>query len=134
MNVLFKNLNSSFSEEQQKTILDFVKFIQRELPLKNDIEINFTKERVHGMTTGLRMPPNKMFILVKDRLIVDILRTIAHEWAHELQHQKLGLTGKEKVQKIGGPEEDFANIMAGILFKSFEKNHPGRERVVYNEE
>lgn len=132
--VNLKNIKSTFDLGQEEVVLEFIKFLQSELPLKTDVVIEFTNERVHNMTTGLRKSPNIIYILSKDRLLVDILRTIAHEWAHEIQHQKLGLGEKEKVQKIGGPEEDFANIMAGILFKSYEKQFPHKKKIVYNED
>jgi hypothetical protein len=65
--------------------------------------------------------------------LVDILRTLAHEWIHEFQHQKLGLKEKTKVQDIGGPEENMANIIAGIFMKQFQKEYPEMDKVLYDE-
>jgi len=52
---------------------------------------------------------------------------------HEYQHQKLNLDNKKKIQDIGGPEENMANTLSGILVKLFAKKHPETENLLYNE-
>lgn len=132
MKVCLKN-NKSISLEQGKVIKDFVKMIQQEVPLKRDIHINFIPERDVNMTTGVRFPKGKIFVLSGNRLLIDILRTLAHEWVHEYQHQKMGLKDTEKIQDIGGPEENMANILSGIFVKQFEKQHPNHSKLLYGE-
>ena len=134
MRVHLKNIKNNFSEEQVITIKNFIEYLQRELPLKDEININFTSSREPHMTTGLRMPPHELFVLSKNRMVIDVLRTLSHEWAHEFQHQKLGLKNDEKTPNIGGPVEDFANVVSGIMVKSFEKNNEGSKKVLYNEQ
>ncbi len=134
MKIPLKNIKSHFNEQQELVVKDFVKFLQKELPLKKDVKLIFTAERPHGMTTGLRMTGNIIYILSKNRLIADILRTISHEWMHEYQHQSLGLDEKEKTQNIGGPDENLANIVSGIIFKKFEKNNEKYKKIIYSEE
>ena len=132
MKVKLNNINKFFSQEELSLIEDYICFLQDELPLINDIFVKFMSERDGKMTTGVRIPPNKMFILAKDRLIVDILRTLAHEWCHEFQVQRLGVENGEKIQSIGGPIENSANAVAGIIFKKFEKNNPELHKVIYH--
>ena len=67
---------------------DFLRYLQSELPLKRDVRMVFTDNREGDMTTGIR-DPNEIRILVKGRMLIDVFRTIAHEWVHEFQHQKM---------------------------------------------
>lgn len=133
MKVCFKNLNKFFNNEQIGTIKTFVQFIQGETPLKKDVHIIFLDKREGGMTTGQRRTHHIIKILSHERLLIDILRTLAHEWIHEFQHQKLGLKEKTKIQDIGGPEENMANIIAGIFLKQFQKEYPKLDKIIYDE-
>jgi hypothetical protein len=133
MKVCFKNLNKYFTPEQTEAIKDFVLLVQGELPLKNDIHITFLSDRKKPMTTGVRMPQHKIYVLSKDRLLIDVLRTIGHEWTHEFQHQKMGLKDTDRIQDIGGPEENMSNVLAGIFTKKFNKKFPQYDEVLYGE-
>lgn len=119
--------------EQSKVVKDFVSMIQSELPLTNNVNINFVPERDVKMTTGVRFPKGKIFVLSGNRLLIDILRTLAHEWVHEYQHQKMGLKDDQKIQNIGGPEENMANILSGIFVKQFENQYPNHSKLLYGE-
>jgi hypothetical protein len=132
MKVCIKN-NNSISLEQSKVIQDFIKMIQQEVPLNKDVNINFVPERNVKMTTGVRFPKGNIFILSGNRLLIDILRTLSHEWIHEYQYQKLGLKDNQKIQDIGGPEENMANILSGIFIKKFEKQFPNHSKLLYGE-
>ena len=129
MKVCFKNLNKYFTSEQVELIKEFVLMVQQELPLNKDIHITFLSGRKVPMTTGVRMPHHKIFVLSKGRLLADVLRTLGHEWAHEFQHQKLGLKDTQKIKNIGGPEENMANVLAGIFTKRF----PNYSKLLYGE-
>jgi hypothetical protein len=61
------------------------------------------------------------------------MRTIAHEWSHEYQHQKLGLKDTDKIQDIGGPEENMANALSGMFVKKFAKQNPKVKNMMYGE-
>lgn len=132
MKLPLRNIKSFFDDEEVQVLKEFVLFIQKQLPLSKEVNIEFSDSRPHNMTTGLRIP-NRIIILARKRLLSDIIRTIAHEWVHEYQHQKLGLSEKEKVQNIGGPEENLANIVSGIMFKKFEGENPNFKKVIYGE-
>jgi hypothetical protein len=125
--------NKSISSEQSKVIQDFIKMIQQEAPLNRDVHISFIPERDVNMTTGVRFPKGKIFILSGNRLLIDILRTLAHEWIHEYQYQKMGLKDNQKIQDIGGTEENMANILSGIFIKKFEKQYPNHSKLLYGE-
>ena len=107
-------------------------FLQSEVPLSKDIVISFTETRVGNMTTGLRSP-NEIRVIAKNRMLIDVIRTLMHEWVHEFQHQKLGLKDNENIPDIGGPAENMANVLAGIFMKKFQKRYPIFEKDLYNE-
>jgi hypothetical protein len=113
---------------------DFTKFLSSQLPLNNDIYITFLEKKEGLMTTGVRKPGSEISVLAGKRLLIDVLRTLSHEWVHEYQYQKLGLKDTDKVKDIGGPEENMANTLSGIFVKKFEKTFPKYEELLYGEE
>lgn len=131
MKVCFKDLNKFFHDGEIDVIRDFVKFLQSQIPLNEDITITLLKNRDLPMTTGVRMPGSQIFVLAGGRLMIDIMRTISHEWIHEFQHQKLGVKDFSNTKDIGGPEENMANILSGIFLKQFDKTYPNYSDLIY---
>ena len=134
MKACFKDINKFSTPEQIEVTKEFVKFLQTQLPLTDDVYITFTGNRDIKMTTGVRMPGHKIYVLAHKRLLIDIFRTIAHEWVHEFQHQKMGLKDTDKIQNIGGPEENMANTLSGIFVKKFDKENPQYSNVIYGQD
>ena len=124
MKVCIKISKSGVSKEQVEVISSFIKFLQSQLPLSSDVEIKFVDDQNQTGTTGVRMPDSKINILAKGRMLIDILRTLSHEWVHEYQTQEMGVDEKEKIQDIGGPEENMSNVLSGIFIKKFDKQNP----------
>ena len=134
MKACFKGINKFSSSEEIEALKEFVTFLQTELPLKDDVYITFKGNRDIKMTTGVRRPGSQIFVLADNRLLIDILRTVAHEWVHEYQHQKMGLKDNQKVPNIGGPVENMANVLSGIFLKKFDKIFPDYSPIIYEEE
>ena len=133
MKVVLKGTKKCFDKEQTDAIHKYVKLLQSSMPLKTQTTIVFADNRDVQMTTGVRQPGHKIHVLVQKRMFIDVLRTLAHEWAHEFEHQKLGMKNTKNVKDIGGPEENLANILAGIMTKKFQKQYPDLEEILYNE-
>lgn len=108
-------------------IENFIKFLNREYKLKNDVVIRFTTKSEDGMTTGSNKE-GLIKVLCDGRMFIDVLRTLAHEWIHEHQHQH---DRKNEHQDIGGPDEDEANAEAGRLLKQYNKEFPKKEDRLY---
>ena len=108
----------------------FIKLLQREFPLKNDVKIFFLDQQKGEMSTGSRMSDNVIKVLVGDRMNRDIMRTLAHEWVHEYQ---MDVLKRKKGPDIGGQNEDEANAFAGRLVKMFEKENPEMEELMYEQ-
>ena len=134
MKVCFKGIKENFSDSKIEVIKKFIEYLQSQLPLNKDLHIYFVQKRKRKMTTGVRVSYHQVYILVGGRLLVDILRTISHEWVHEFQHQKLGLKEKQKTQEVGGKVENMANVLSGIFTKKFQKDNPEFDKELYDEE
>ena len=132
MKVKLKNKENLLKTEDLETIKIFLKFLQSEMELENPITIVLSNQREGEMTTGLRRN-DEIVVLVSKRLLIDILRTISHEWIHEYQFQKMGLAEKDVIKDIGGPEENMANTIAGIHVKKFAKKYPSLKPNMYGE-
>jgi hypothetical protein len=133
MKVCIKVVKSGVSKEQMEVISSFIKFLQSQLPLSSDVEIKFIDDQNQTGTTGVRMPGGKINVLAKGRMLVDILRTLSHEWVHEYQTQEMGVDEKEKIQDIGGPEENMSNVLSGIFIKKFDKQNPDFKERLYED-
>lgn len=107
---------------QNTDVIDtFIKFLQEEKSLESDVKIFFMGERIGKMTTGSRTDTHELRILASERMLIDILRTLAHEWVHEYEFQILHWSDGPD---IGGRNENLSNIEAGIIMKRFQKKYP----------
>jgi Fe-Mn family superoxide dismutase len=122
------NIESKNFKKYTNFINKFIKLLQREFPLKNDVKVFFLNQQEGEMSTGSRRSDNTIKVLVGDRMNRDIMRTLAHEWVHE--HQ-MDVLKRKKGPDIGGKNEDEANAFAGRLIKMFEKENPEMEQLMY---
>jgi hypothetical protein len=134
MKACFKNINEFTTTEEIEAVKEFTRFLHSNLPLNQDVHITFVPERIEHMTTGVRMPGDQIYVLAGQRLLIDVLRTLSHEWVHEYQHQKMGLKDDDKIQDIGGPEENMANVLSGIFLKKFNKEYPQYTKIIFGEQ
>ena len=112
-----------FLDDDKKKKLDsFVKFVKNQLELETVPTIN-----IKGNRDGLKTTANYDYtkenkiikVYGKNRALVDIMRSIAHEMTHHKQWEDGRL--KVKPPDIGGPIEDEANAKAGQFIKLFAK-------------
>jgi len=107
--------------------MDFLKFLQDNAPLNKDVSIVFQDERNESITTGKQYADN-MVVFVKSRILVDIMRTLAHEWVHILQDND-----PETIKKTEREIEDHANSLSGYLVRKFQKENPHHEVEIYKD-
>jgi hypothetical protein len=127
MRVDLKYNKDSLTPVKIDIIQNFIKFLNREYKLEEDLVIRFTNKSEDGMTTGSNKK-GLIKVLCDGRMFIDVLRTLAHEWIHEHQHQ---FDRKKGNQDIGGPDEDEANAEAGRLLKQYNKEFPKKEDKLY---
>ena len=122
----------SFLTDEKKEILDkFVLFVKEQLELKTVPTIKIQNHRDGIKTTANYdyTKENKIIkVCAKNRALVDVCRSIAHEMVHHKQFEQ----GRLKVQPpdIGGEIEDEANAKAGQYIKMYSKEDPN----IYNED
>jgi hypothetical protein len=127
MEVCLKFRKKKIDDNKLELIKNFILFLQGEFPLKKDVTVIFTNESEGNMTTGLNKK-GTLKVLFDGRMLIDVLRTLAHEWVHEHQFQYKRSKGK---QDIGGPDENEANAESGKLMKLFAKQNPEKENSLY---
>ena len=118
------------SKDKKEKITDFVKFVKEELNLQKCPMIILQNGRGDLKTTAnYNYSQDKKVIRVnsKNRALVDILRSIAHEMVHHKQYEEKRLVKKPK--DIGGDIEDEANAKAGQYIKMFAQ----KDNTIYDE-
>ena len=127
MKVNLYDKSSGLGSEQINVVQDFLRFCQKNSPLKKDIDIQLLGERFGKMTTGSEIL-GRIKVLAGGRMLIDILRTIAHEWVHEFARQRnIKLQGFNTVS-----QENYANSEAGIMIRMYEKSNPQLTALLYN--
>jgi len=120
-----KFLNEGWEDSKAKTINRFMDFASDYLSVERPkIKLinqeGYTQEyRSFG---GYLPSEEKIFVVVHNRNMADILRTLAHEMVHHMQNADNRLNPKSG--EDGSPEENEANALAGVLMRKF-----GRENV-----
>lgn len=110
------------SDKNKEKLNEFVKFAKKDIGIKNMPSISIQNGRKNLKTTASYdyTAENKIIkVNGKNRALVDVMRSIAHEMVHHKQWED----GKLKVRPpdIGGEIEDSANAIAGQLIKKFSK-------------
>ena len=91
MSIKIRYKNSDLDKEKQEVINHFVKFLYDKMPVDNINEIMFVGDREGNMTTGsYTIETGVIKVLSKNRMLIDVLRTLSHEWIHAAQHDFLG--------------------------------------------
>jgi Zn-dependent peptidase ImmA (M78 family) len=115
----------SIDQDKKNKLNEFVKFVKNELELKNIPTISIQNHR-NGLKTTANYDytkENKIIkVCSKNRALVDVMRSIAHELVHHKQYEQGRL--EIKPPDIGGEIEDEANAKAGQFIKMFAKEDP----------
>lgn len=114
-----------YNDFQIGVIREFVRMTIKELNITDFFKVTLTADRKNNgiKTTAFYRKKDKLvMVYAKDRMLGDIMRSVAHELVHHIQYFEDRVP--DNVQDIGGPIEDEANALAGVLVKLFLKNHP----------
>lgn len=115
---------SSIDPQLQEEIENFIEWAKDILHLKKVPEFTFsndTQDAQDNHHTGSHIP-GKTWVYVKNRNLVDILRTVFHELVHARQ-EELNMI-KPNSGYPGSPVEAMADMLAGKYIKIYgEKNH-----------
>ena len=121
--------NSDLDKKKHDVINHFIKFLMDKMPVDNIDKIIFVGDKEGDMTTGsYTIESGVIRVLSKGRMLIDVLRTLSHEWIHAAQHDFLGW---EKGPDIGGRNEDGCNTYSGVLMKQYQKEFPDKKTNLY---
>jgi hypothetical protein len=113
------------TDDKKDKLNGFVKFVKNELGLEKMPTISIQNHR-DGLKTTANYDytkENKVIkVCSKNRALVDVMRSIAHELVHHKQFEEGRLNVKPP--DIGGEIEDEANAKAGQYIKMFAKEDP----------
>lgn len=118
------------NDTKKEKLKEFVKFVKDQLELKTVPTISIQNGRGELKTTANYdyTKENKIIkINAKNRALVDVMRSLAHEMVHHKQYEEGRL--KVKPPDIGGEIEDEANAKAGQYIKMFAQ----KDNTIYDE-
>jgi hypothetical protein len=121
-------LNESLERKDTYSILlDFIRFAAEHLELNTLPKFDFvfdSKESMERKSFGGYMPGGEhITITVKNRHIMDVCRTLAHELVHYSQDLKNELEDDD-AGTTGSPQENEANARAAVIMRNYGKAHP----------
>lgn len=112
----------SLNNENKEKLTDFIKFVVKELGINKSPTVVIQNHR-KGLKTTANYDYSKeekiIKVCSKNRALVDVMRSVAHELVHHKQFEddRLGV----KPPDIGGEIEDEANAKAGQYIKMYSK-------------
>lgn len=113
---------SFLTDKQKEKLSRFVNFVKKELDLEKIPKIVIQNGKKDLKTTAnynYQLEHKVIKVNGKNRMLVDIMRSVAHELVHHKQYEQGRL--KVKPPDIGGEIEDEANAKAGQFIKMFAK-------------
>lgn len=122
--LLNERLLDKNSEEQIKLLNKFIGFTAKELGIKPvKVVLQYGREE---LATTAAYDNGKIRVYAKERAIVDIMRSIAHEMVHLKQdiNKELDKNDHETNNAAGSDIENEANAKAGEIMRKFGEIHP----------
>jgi len=121
-------LNEGLSKKDTFGILhDFVRFAAEYLELETLPKFDFVfdaKQSVENKSFGGYRPgAEHITITVKNRHVMDVCRTLAHELVHFKQDLNDELADDD-AGSTGSPQENDANAQAAVIMRNWGKTHP----------
>ena len=108
-----------------RQVADFVNFAKEYLGITDDIKVELAFERTPDLKTTANYNLSGFIkIYAKDRAIIDVCRSIAHELVHHKQNLDGRLIDALKDGEDGSPIENEANAVAGVIIRKYGKLHP----------
>lgn len=115
----------SQKDSDVRQISDFINFAKKHLGITDDVKVALAYERTPDLTTTAYYDLNGLVkIYVKNRAIIDICRSIAHELVHHKQNLEGRLSDVVKDGEDGSTIENEANAVAGVIIRKYGKLHP----------
>lgn len=128
-------VDQKISDESAAVLKQFLRFCQKKLVIKKPPVIYLLSKRSPGMTTGGYSPSgNTIMALSANRLLLDILKTLAHELTHRMQDERGDFSElKPRVDENDNSDlntdyENEAYVNSGNYVKEFCRLYRGEEK------
>jgi Zn-dependent peptidase ImmA (M78 family) len=120
-------LTESLSHNQaEKLLKEFLSFLKTDLELDELPTIHLIKNSDYSVKNssfgGYRPADKSINVMISNRHIQDVMRTLTHELIHYIQDLKGELTNDSG--KDGSPQENEANSRAAVSMRRWGKLHP----------
>jgi len=120
--VKIKTSGFKLDDEIKEGLQLFVDFIIEKLKIKSEPSIILSdvenKDKYGIVTSALvELSTNEVRLIAKNRMFLDVIRSIAHEFVHIKQNEQNRV--KSDTPDVGGQIEDEANSLAGVYVKLF---------------
>jgi predicted GNAT family acetyltransferase len=122
--LLNEHLFDKNSESHVDALNKFISFSSEFLKVKKPkVVLQFNHD---GLVTTASYGDDKVHVYSKDRALIDIMRSIAHEMTHMKQdaENRLDQSKHDVNNKAGSPIENEANAKAGEIIRKFGELHP----------
>lgn len=109
-----------------RDVADFVNFAKDYLDIDDDIkvELAFKKTPDIRTTAYYNNGEKRVKVYVKNRAMIDVCRSIAHELVHHKQNLEGRITNPEIDGADGSEIENEANAVAGVIIRKWGRIHP----------
>lgn len=113
------------SMPKKAIVQKFIEFVIDNLGIDGEVKVELTTNK-EGIRTSAVYNNNSGLskVYIKNRAIVDICRSVAHELVHHKQNQRGDLKDNPTAGDDGSPEENEANSKAGELIRIFGRQNP----------
>lgn len=122
------NLNEALlnkTDADIRKVTDFVNFAKDYMEINDDIKISLAFEKTPDIrTTAYYNNEGFIKVYVKDRAIIDVCRSIAHELVHHKQNLDGRFEDAVDPGEDGSEFENEANSVAGVLIRKWGRIHP----------
>jgi hypothetical protein len=124
------SLNESIMHNNKvdaRSVANFVNFAKEYLGIDDGIKVALAFTRTPDLRTTAYYNysgEGSIKIYAKDRAIIDVCRSIAHELVHHTQFLDGRLLDAVKDGEDGSPIENEANAVAGIIIRKWGKLYP----------